>query len=639
MKDLFTLLVCTAICQQALAQCVSSAYTFLEVNNVTAPVDNDGSIGYLDNPETRYSIDTGSGDMTSFLAVGLWVAGLDDNDQLHLAAMKYGQTGDDYFPGPLSTTTAQTDPFVCAEYDRLWKLDRWRVEEFFARQGQPGYLIPQELLTWPAHGDLNLGHDYNLAPYYDADGSGYYDPEDGDYPLFDLNGSFSPSSPPFKLEGDQSIWWVMNDAGGAHTESGGEPIGIEVRCVAYGLDRCDALGNTTFYRYQIINRGSLTLHDTYVGLWVDPDALNSLDDYVQCDVTRNMGFVYDALSGPGNGTGFGVDLLHGPYAPLNGVDDDNNGIVDDEHLRMGKFMTGGLGEDPSTPALHYTALKGLYGNGTSVCYGGNGHLSNGCNGIDASYMFPGSSDPTGIGTGGLPQTAWTEGLVGNAPGERRFLMSAGPFTLEPGAIHDIHYAAVWANDPLGGDPVGALEAADDAVQAAFDGGFQNLPCCPPKAQIHLDQPSVDQFFFSSVSAADQYQWNFGDGNTSTDRFPYPHTYADGQIHEVMLVVSNSCGSDTAYMDAGSIFFGVEEEEATAFRVFPNPSSDQLTVSFKDSGLRGTLEVRNMLGQLVHQQAVNDQSTVQVQTSWPAGNYMLLFRTDDAISVQRFSVVN
>ena len=39
----------------------------------------------------------------------------------------------------------------------------------------------------------------NLAPFVDQKGDGIYDPTEGDYP---------------DIEGDQAIWWVMNDVGG-----------------------------------------------------------------------------------------------------------------------------------------------------------------------------------------------------------------------------------------------------------------------------------------------------------------------------------------------------------------------------------------------------------------------------------------
>jgi hypothetical protein len=37
------------------------------------------------------------------------------------------------------------------------------------------------------------------------------------------------------LKGDQTIWWVFNDKGNVHTETGGESIGLEIRAQAFAF--------------------------------------------------------------------------------------------------------------------------------------------------------------------------------------------------------------------------------------------------------------------------------------------------------------------------------------------------------------------------------------------------------------------
>src|SRR5262249_49562649 len=101
------------------------------------------------------------------------------------------------------------------------------------------------------------------------------------------------------------------------------------------------------------------------------------------------------------------------------------------------------------------------------------------------YFYPGNSDHQWeLGTGGScgnaapPQADWDEYTSGNVPGARRFVMSTGPFTLSPGAVHCISMAAVWARDTAstGAFPsVAALKAADDRIQMIFDSCFyQNV---------------------------------------------------------------------------------------------------------------------------------------------------------------------
>ncbi|MCF8277499.1 MAG: T9SS type A sorting domain-containing protein [Flavobacteriales bacterium] len=107
---------------------------------------------------------------------------------------------------------------------------------------------------------------------------------------------------------------------------------------------------------------------------------------------------------------------------------------------------------------------------------------------------------------------------------------------------------------------------------------------------------------------------------------------------VTLTVSNACGSNTSVINAGTIFFGVEEEEALHFGIYPNPGSDQFTVRFEQAGVEGVLEVRNLLGQVLHTQPLNGTATVNISANWPAGNYFVLVKAQNAVFAERLSVI-
>jgi hypothetical protein len=91
-------------------------------------------------------------------------------------------------------------------------------------------------------------------------------------------------------------------------------------------------------------------------------------------------------------------------------------------------------------------------------------------------MFPGNTDPLGWGTGGNPQPNWTEQTANNTPNDRRFVQSAGPFILKPGAVNNITVGVVWARSSAG-DPFASVETlrrADDKAQALFENCFKVL---------------------------------------------------------------------------------------------------------------------------------------------------------------------
>ena len=75
--------------------------------------------------------------------------------------------------------------------------------------------------------------------------------------------------------------------------------------------------------------------------------------------------------------------------------------------------------------------------------------------------------------------------------------------------------------------------------------------------------------------ADNYDWSFGDSNTSTVESP-SHTYSLGGVYTITLVASNDCGADTANVTLGVMNIGVEEASGiTEFSMYPNPVQDKL----------------------------------------------------------------
>lgn len=538
----------------------ATAHAELDLNNVRARVETGGNMweNREGNAGPAYEVpktDNNTGPNALF-AGALWMGGLSPDNVLKLAAVRFRQVGNDYWPGPLTkydpvtgTGDASIDGAVCNQYDRMWKTmrkDAQRQDAYFRCIADPlcdpaieftGYTVPGYFYEWPAHGDVSKGQDYNLAPFHDTDGDGEYNPDQGDYPGYDLQGVIDCKAKrredAIPLFGDQNIWWVFNDKGNTHTESGGQPIGMEIRAQAFAFSTNDEINNMTFYNYVLINQGTQTLTQTYFGQWVDVDLGGANDDYVGCDVERGLGYGYngdavdeDFQGHPGYGgpipppPAVGVDFFEGPYQDYDGMDNPlttncqdardslgipyagigigyGDGVVDNERYGMRAFVYHNNGSgatyDPSTAVQYYSYLKAIWGDNTPMTYGGNGYNTSG-GGIRAYYMFPGSSDPYGWGTDCTPQPVWNEVSAGNAPGDRRFIQSAGPFTLEPGAYNNITVGVVWARASAGDvqESVKLMRKADDKAQSLFDNCFRilNGPDAPELTIQELDRELI-----------------------------------------------------------------------------------------------------------------------------------------------------
>jgi hypothetical protein len=508
----------------------------LSINNVRALIQTGGDMWWDLVGVPRYEVPKGSG-RTALFAGSLWLGGRDASGQLKVAALRFRQRGMDFWTGPLNTVTAEIDPTTCDQWDVHFKSTRQEVDAFVQKESIPNYVTPEFIKTWPAHGDPSKGEDTYLAPFIDVDGDGFYNYENGDYPGYDLSGKVDCQGQLLNVYGDENLWWIFNDKGNIHTETGGQSIGMEIRAQAFAFATNDEVNNMTFYNYELVNRSSFDLRDTYFGFWVDADLGNAQDDYVGCDVERGLGFAYngdefddDNAGRPGYGENppaIGVDFFQGPFQDSDGKDNclcDNyadaiadGGIVyngsgvgygdgkpDNERLGMRAFLYHINNQDPrvgdpTVASDYYNFLRSVWKDNSDMVYGGTGHRNS--PGavqplVEANYMFPGDSDPKGWGTGGDIQAPWTEVSAGNVPQDRRFVQSAGPFSLAPGAVNNITVGVVWARATSGGAAasVQAMKQADTKTQALFDNCFQLLdgPDAPVVAIRELDKQLVFQ---------------------------------------------------------------------------------------------------------------------------------------------------
>ena len=366
----------------------------------------------------------------------------------------------------------------------------------------------------PAIGDDN--QDYYLAPFKDYDGDGFYNPDNGDYPWYDFLQEIDCANPKRKtwfrsMETKPTIGFSTT-RGTFTPRPKREPIGMEIRAQAFAFSTNDEVNNMTFNNYVLINQGTQTLTNTYMCQWVDSDLGGNSDDYVGCDVQRGLGYTYngdafDEADGfsPGYGENppaFGVDFFEGPYQDADSIDNPlttnfsdavdslgipyegigigyGDGIVDNERFGMRRFIYfnwGGFANTLPTQAGHfYNYMRGFWKNGQRMAYGGDGLTpATGADmDISADYMFPGDTDPFSWGTEGTVVDDWSGG-IGKPSGDRLFLQSAGPFTLEPGDYNNITVGMVYARAE-GGEPfesVKLLRLADDKAQALFDNCFE-----------------------------------------------------------------------------------------------------------------------------------------------------------------------
>ena len=454
-------------CEQAIGE------AYLDINNVRARILNNGNLFWRGSPHV-YNIPKG-GPSNAIFASGIWMGG-QVNGQLRLAGSTYGPF--EFWAGPLNDDG--TAPADCSVYDRVWKVSK---EDVIGYEGS-GIATP-DLADWPT----GLG-----APTLDANGDMI---DLTDQPLasrVDRKVNLGAGERPAIL-GDQMLWWIMNDRGNQHTRTDTPPMGVEVHGSAFAFNTAGAIGNTTFYKYRIMYKGSVPLENTYMGLFSDPDLGNYQDDYVGSDTTLGLGFVYNSDNDDEGGEGYGdappaagYDFFQGPLVDSNGIDDDKDGEIDEENerLKMTAFAFynngGGVQGDPGNGADMYNYMKGRWKDGQSFTLGGNGL---GFSNIPTSFMFPGN-----------PPEFWSEFDSDGqgsaiAPADRRFVMATGPFTINPADEQTLVFGIVTSFGEDNLDSVQQMKSDDALAQAVFDIDFE-LPSPPagPRVSTTVDNGSV-----------------------------------------------------------------------------------------------------------------------------------------------------
>ena len=237
------------------------------------------------------------------------------------------------------------------------------------------------------------------------------------------------------------------------------------------------------------------------------DKLSSWQETERINLSCNQGY---AMNSEGKWEQVGVDegdIFNGNINGLNFGD----GVGGNERWGMRRFLYFNREDpnpaktDPSTAIEYYNYLKGIWKDGQTMTYGRTGYRDGT---VRSDFMFPFDTDVCGWGTGGEIQDTWSEDNAtsqGNEPGDRRFVQSAGPFTLEPGAVNDITLGVVWARaNTTAWASVEEVRKADIKAQRLFENCFQLIdgPTAPDIDIVELSNRLI--FHISNKSNSNNY---------------------------------------------------------------------------------------------------------------------------------------
>lgn len=405
--------------------------TLLNANKVAAKINSNGFLFHNNQAEVAgYEIPKGSGTHAIYTA-SIWVIGKDGNDTLRSAIMKYNNDSD-FSTGPYSEfpNLQQNLDYLYQWEKQIWKVSKEQIAIHKLNFNNPNYVIPEDLLKWPGNGNVALGMAEQLAPYVDLNNDGIYSPQLGEYPL---------------IKGDEAAFYFLNDFIPSNSTSTRKSLGIEVQVMAYQYKNTSSyLDSSTFLNFKIINRGTHSYDSLHVCLFADADIGNYADDFIGCDVNRNMMYFYN---GDLNDESDGGKVGYGNYPPALGFISLNHTMKNNGYF----ISTATPLNAPSTALSPSDIINGVWGNGEKRYYGGLGYQGSiGVSNVETNYIFPGTSDDFGtLSTNGVNMSeqfpnGWDEITNQNPPGDRRGFIVNEPFKLHTNESHCSEYAILFA---------------------------------------------------------------------------------------------------------------------------------------------------------------------------------------------------
>lgn len=478
----------------------ATSQTDLSINNVRARLLNGGDM-WWDFDNGRYivpNVPAGQTAVSSLYAGAVWLGGFDDGGNLKLAAQTYRSNGNDYWPGPLDANNGGITDEECSRWDVHFTVYGADIYQHIANFNSDDFdcdAVVESLKRWPGRGNPHFADYYGwelpnqaLAPFYDEDNDGEYDPCQGDFPIIEVRGC-APGTRNGASIADQMTFWVYNDNGNIHTQTTGDPIRMEIQAQAFAYATSDEVNEMTFYRYKLVNRANSPIDSTYFTMWVDGDLGCHLDDYIGSDTTRSLGIYYNQNAVDGSGGCSGTPS-YGDNPPMLGIDY-FRGPLDENGIEIGMssftyYINGGQApnpgmSDPNNAVEYYNYMTGTWRDGTQFTVGGNGY-----GGVTPTkYVYV--EDPTVTGGNSMCQ----QNLSGT---DVRTLQSSGPFRLDPGAVNELIIGVAWVPNIIDYPcpSFTKLITADDLAQALFDNCFKitDGPDAPNMDIIEMDKELV-----------------------------------------------------------------------------------------------------------------------------------------------------
>lgn len=399
-------------------------------------------------------------------AASTWVSARDGNGNLMISVPTYN-ISEAYEHGPLVAATGLPVPNACQNYNHIWQVSRWAIELLktdFNDNGRIDNAIDPTLLQWPGKGNphfatqmgYTLPHQ-DLAPFYDQNNDGIYDPMDGDYPVYKAGVATAIA--------EELLWNVYHGSWATAGYISG--MQLEIQQTVYALDcgNKDWLNQSFFVQHKLINRASNTHYELRYGNWNDFDIGCSTDDYIGSIPSKNSIYAYNKDNNDDVVCGGSSTVGYGGNPPVQAV------TLLNETMKSAIFDQGPYSGDPISMSNFQNLLLGNFRNGTPITATGTGYNPSDTSTPQTKFVFP---DCPSDSMGWSMMTSNLTGL------DLRTIGTAYRDSLPAGASWQIDLVYSYHRDlnNTALQNVDLMKEQIDSLQQYYNNGLENLACAP-----------------------------------------------------------------------------------------------------------------------------------------------------------------
>lgn len=225
----------------------------------------------------------------------VWIGSQNSNDDLKLSVATYYEN--DFSASP---AFIENNPptFECLFYNQIWKVTGEEIALHLSDFNDNGtvdqpienvYAYPGSqnpfFLDWNGFDLPNTTQE--MAPFFDQNNDGIYNPAEGDFPLPE---GVSEMNIPMEM-----AWSVSNDAQDNYEDSGVDSLMIELHSTMWSFFCEDdpLLDYSIFHSHKIINRGDELLDSVVVGYSARTNLGCQVDDFIGCIPEQNTYYHYN----------------------------------------------------------------------------------------------------------------------------------------------------------------------------------------------------------------------------------------------------------------------------------------------------------------------------------------------------------